>query len=90
MLHTLQRFASPTSTLDKCCNICKQLRMKQRKTALASYRKTQGLTLQHLADRLKVNKSTVLRWERRTVPPERVPQVEKLTGIPRKLLNDLF
>jgi len=64
--------------------------MKQRKTALANYRKTHGLTLQALADKLRVNKSTVLRWERRTVPPERVPQLEKLTGIPRKLLNDLF
>ncbi|WP_377299791.1 YdaS family helix-turn-helix protein [Rhizobium sp. SGZ-381] len=39
----------------------------------------------------RVNKSTVLRWERRGVPVERVVQIEQVTGISRHSLRpDIF
>lgn len=39
----------------------------------------------------KVNKSTVLRWERGGVPFERVVDVERVTGIAREELRpDIF
>jgi transcriptional regulator with XRE-family HTH domain len=58
---------------------------------LTSYRKSMGISLQAMAGRLNVNKSTVLRWEKGKVPAERVPELERVTGIPRKQLRgDLY
>ena len=58
---------------------------------IRAYRAANALTLYDLAQRFGVNKSTVLRWEERKVPAERVVDIERLTGIPRhELRPDLF
>lgn len=57
---------------------------------LRAYRKTEGMTLEQLADRLGVNKSTVLRWEEGVVPAKRVLTISAETGIaPAVLRPDL-
>jgi len=49
------------------------------------------LTLEELAGRFGVNKSTVLRWEEERVPAERVLDVERETGVSRHDLRpDLY
>jgi len=53
--------------------------------ALRAYRIEHNLTLLDLAARLGVSKSTMIRYERE-VPPEKVAEVEKKTGIPRAAL----
>lgn len=63
------------------------------KHPLLAYREGNNLSLDALAAQLKVNKSTVLRWETGEVPLPiaRLSIVEKLTGIPReKLRPDIF
>ncbi|WP_082652277.1 YdaS family helix-turn-helix protein [Aureimonas sp. AU12] len=58
---------------------------------LREYRSLHGITLDVLARRAGVHKTTVLRWEDRRVPAERVADLERLTGIPRSALRpDLF
>jgi transcriptional regulator with XRE-family HTH domain len=60
-------------------------------SALTSYRKSMGISLQEMADKFPVHKTTVLRWEAGDIPVKRVLQLEKLTGIPRRRLRpDLF
>jgi DNA-binding transcriptional regulator YdaS (Cro superfamily) len=50
-----------------------------------------GLRLVHLARKLGVDKGTVTRWAQKGVPPGRVLEVERETGIPReKLRPDFF
>jgi DNA-binding transcriptional regulator YdaS (Cro superfamily) len=41
------------------------------------------MSLEQLADIFGVNKTTVMRWEDRRVPAERVIEIEARTGIPR-------
>lgn len=60
-------------------------------TSIQSYRIATGETLEEVGRRFGVNKSTVLRWERKRVPAERVPEVERWLGIPRhRLRPDLW
>jgi DNA-binding transcriptional regulator YdaS (Cro superfamily) len=55
------------------------------------YRKDNGLTLKAFGDLFGADKSTVLRWEERGVPVERVNDIERVTGISRHLLRpDIF
>jgi len=58
---------------------------------LTVYRKKNGQTLEALASLLRVDKSTLWRWEIGTVPAARVVEVERVTRIPRrKLRPDIF
>lgn len=62
-------------------------------TAFAGFRKSSGLTLDGVAEIFKVDRTTVLRWERGTppVPVKRLDEVEAVTGIPRQELRpDVF
>lgn len=56
-------------------------------TSIQGYRIATGETLAEVGRRFNVHKSTVLRWERDRVPPERVPDVERKLGIPRYYLR---
>lgn len=59
-------------------------------TELRNFR--EGKTLDDAARALGVNRTTLLRWEEGTVqiPPERVIEIERITGISRhKLRPDL-
>jgi transcriptional regulator with XRE-family HTH domain len=58
---------------------------------LTKYRKAKGATLLEMGKALGVDKSTLMRWEHGRVPPERLAEIERLTGIPRrKLRPDIF
>jgi len=58
---------------------------------ISEYRRAQGLTLEALGQRLAVDKTTVMRWEARRVPADRVLDVERVTGISRERLRpDLY
>jgi DNA-binding XRE family transcriptional regulator len=64
---------------------------KQSANPLTKYRSAKKLTLEAFGAGLGVNKSTILRWEEKGVPAERVNEVAKITGIPRaKLRPDIF
>lgn len=54
--------------------------------ALSEWRAEKGITVEALASVLSVSKGTASKWSRR-VPPERVPDVEAATGIPRHVLR---
>lgn len=55
------------------------------------YRKRTSLTLAAFAAKFRVNKTTAMRWEKGRVPPKRVLEVEKATGISRHSLRpDLY
>jgi DNA-binding transcriptional regulator YdaS (Cro superfamily) len=51
--------------------------------SLRAYRHAHGLSLEKMAGVFQVHKTTVLRWEEKRVPPERVLDIESKTGIPR-------
>lgn len=58
---------------------------------LRAYRGRTKLTLEQLGAILSVDKSTVMRWELRRVPAERVLEVERVTGVSRhELRPDLY
>jgi transcriptional regulator with XRE-family HTH domain len=58
--------------------------------ALRRYREAADLSLEALAGQFGVNRSTVLRWERK-VPADRIVDIERVTGIPRRHLRpDLY
>jgi len=58
---------------------------------LRTYRETSNLTLERLGADFGVHKTTILRWEYRGVPVERLADVERVTGIPRQTLRpDIF
>lgn len=60
---------------------------------LKSYRfaVTPRRTLASVAATLGVDKTTVMRWEAKGVPLERLIEVERATGIPRHVLRpDIF
>jgi hypothetical protein len=62
-------------------------------SAVEKYRREHGLSMEAFGALFDppVHKSTVLRWERHGVSDERMKQIEKVTGIPRrKLRPDLF
>lgn len=62
-------------------------------TAFAGFRKSSGLTLDSTADLFKVDRTTILRWERGDppVPVKRLDEFERITGIPRHDLRpDIF
>lgn len=62
-------------------------------TAFAGFRKSSGLTLDGAAELFKVDRTTILRWERGEppVPVKRLDEVERITGIPRNQLRpDIF
>ena len=57
---------------------------------LKRYRDKADLSLEELAAKFRVNKTTVMRWEDR-IPAERVVAIERVTGIPRhRLRPDLY
>lgn len=59
--------------------------------ALRKFRDDTGTTLNAIAQKLGVHKSTVLRWEEGEIPAERVLPLEKLTGVPRhELRPDIY
>lgn len=60
---------------------------------LKKYRQEQHQTLEALAEKFRVNKSTILRWERGDVPvpTDRLAEIETVTGIKREVLRpDIF
>lgn len=58
---------------------------------LRRFRREAALSLETLATSFGVNKTTVLRWEERRVPAERVLDVERVTGVSRhELRPDLY
>ncbi|PZQ86029.1 MAG: Rha family transcriptional regulator [Ancylobacter novellus] len=60
-------------------------------SALYLYRIRTQQSLAALGRLLGVNKSSILRWEDRRVPAERVLDVERATGVPRhELRPDLY
>lgn len=62
------------------------------KSAIKEFRSQKGMTLEEFGQLISpvINKSTVLRWERK-VPAERIVEIERATGIPRSDLRpDLF
>lgn len=65
-----------------------------KKSPIAKYRaENDGMTLEAFGLKFKppVDKSTVLRWEKGKVTPERALEIEKRTGISRHALRpDIF
>lgn len=60
-------------------------------TQIATYLEANGFTLENLAERFGVNKTTVLRWKDGRIPAERVLDIERVTGISRHDLRpDLY
>jgi DNA-binding transcriptional regulator YdaS (Cro superfamily) len=65
--------------------------MSDHNVCFREIRRARGLSLRALASAIGVNKTTVLWWERRKVPAERVLDVERITGISRhELRPDLY
>ena len=52
-------------------------------SALKQHRMKNGVTLAKIAEHFGVMRSTVLRWETRRIPAERVLALEELTGVSR-------
>jgi transcriptional regulator with XRE-family HTH domain len=62
-------------------------------TAFSEFRKNSGLTLDAVADLFKVDRTTILRWEKGEppVPVKRLSEIEAMTGISRPDLRpDVF
>ena len=58
---------------------------------ITAYRKERDQSLEKFGALFGVNKTTVRYWERERVPPERVPEIERVTGISRhELRPDIF
>ena len=57
------------------------------KPDLAALLKDRGLRLIDVARKLEVDKATVTRWAQKEIPPGRVLDVERVTGIPRQELR---
>lgn len=58
---------------------------------ITAYRKAKDQSLEKFGALFGVNKTTVRYWERKQVPPERVPEIERVTGISRHHLRpDIF
>lgn len=67
--------------------------MSQSEHPILAYRRSNQLSLDGLAGLLKVNKSTILRWETGAVPVpvDRLKTISDLTGIAREDLRpDIF
>lgn len=67
--------------------------MEKPDTPLAKYRADAELSLEALGERFKVNKTTVMRWEKGDVPipVNRLSEIAAVTGISRKKLRpDIF
>lgn len=70
------------------CNVC---RMRPSASPIKSFRTRIDASLEELAERFDVNRSTIWRWENGRVPIERVHDVERVTGISRHVLRpDIF
>lgn len=60
-------------------------------TFLSSALKANGMRLVDLARNAGVDKATVTRWAKKSIPAERVLEIERLTGISRhKLRPDIY
>jgi DNA-binding transcriptional regulator YdaS (Cro superfamily) len=60
-------------------------------SALSNHLKTSRGTLKRLSEQLGVNRITLWRWAKDKVPAEKVVELERETGIPRRELRpDLF
>ena len=58
---------------------------------ITAYRTKNNVTLEKFGEPFSVNKTTVLRWEYRGVPAERVLEIERVHGISRhELRPDLY
>ena len=65
--------------------------MRGMSNILTQYRADAGLTLDALASQLRVDTSTLWRWEAGKVPVHRLADVERVTKIPRRELRpDIF
>lgn len=63
----------------------------EKPTSLRAYRAAENLTLDQLAIRFGVHKTTILRWEEGDISANRAVEVEQKTGIPRwRLRPDLW
>lgn len=61
------------------------------KGPIKSFRTAKKLSLEAFGAPFGVNKSSVLRWEERKVPADRVLDIERHWGIPRRELRpDLY
>lgn len=58
-------------------------------TAFAKFRRQNGLTLDAAAERLQVDRTTILRWEKGStlIPIKRLDSISRVTGIPRHELR---
>lgn len=61
----------------------------QKTNAFSRFRKNSELTLDGAAEKLGVDRKTILRWEQGTtpIPAERVIELERMTGISRHELR---
>lgn len=67
------------------------MQLTSRMNALRDYRQRALKSLEDFGSMLGVNKSTVLRWERKKIPAERVLDIERATGVPRhELRPDIY
>lgn len=68
-----------------------QLSGMEIQSPLRKFRTDNNLSLEELAPKFKVNKTTLSRWETGQVPAERCHDVEEVTGIPcHDLRPDVF
>ncbi len=64
-----------------------------KQTAFPNFRKNNGMTLDRVAELFKVDRTTILRWEKGEppVPIKRLAEIETLTGISKEDLRpDVF
>jgi transcriptional regulator with XRE-family HTH domain len=61
--------------------------MQDDPSPLARYRDAAGQTLEELGTAFGVDKSTMLRWEKGRVPVDRLRDVERVTGLSRRVLR---
>lgn len=61
------------------------------KHPLKAYREASKMTLSQLAEKFGVQRAAICKWEHRGIPAGRLPEVERVTGIPiQELRPDLW
>lgn len=54
---------------------------------LKKHRLQNGLSLKEVGDLIRVNKSTILRWEKSEVPTDRLKELCDALGVPARVLR---